>query len=279
MSLLEAVVLGALQGITEFLPISSSAHLVFVPWLFGWKDPGLAFDVALHIGTLAAVLAFFAPDWLQIGKGCIEALRARDMRSPEARIGLGLVLGTLPAGIAGLLFEHHIDEVFHSAEPAVRRHANLAIAMALGGVAILLWIADRNGTHRRGIDRTRPLDLVLIGIAQAAALIPGVSRSGATITAALFREFDRETAARLSFLLSAPIMLGAGAKKGLDLVTGKVPLGDPLPFAIGFLVSGVVGFLCIRFLLRWLQSHSTLVFVWYRIALGLLLVTFALSRG
>jgi len=273
----QAAILGLIQGLTEFIPVSSSAHLVFLPWLLGWPEPGIAFDVALHVGTLIALLIYFSRAWARLAVAGIGALARRDFRDPESRLGIGIVLGTLPAGIAGLLGEKKIDALFHADDPSGRRFAMLIIAAALAIVGFLMLAADRLGTQKRGLDEVTLKDSILIGFAQALALIPGMSRSGSTITAGLARGLDRGAAARFSFLLAAPIMAGAGLKKGLDLARGKIPMENPSLFAIGLGVSAVTGILCIHFLLRYLQRHSTSIFVWYRLALAAALVGVVIS--
>ena len=198
MGILHAVVFGVVQGLTEFIPISSSAHLILVPWLLGWPEPGLAFDVALHVGTLLALLVFFARDWARLAAGAARSIVSRDVSSPEARLTLGLVLGTIPAALAGVLGEGVIERWFHGDDPVGRTRGALLIAIALALLALALFLADRWTTHERPLADLRLRDAILIGCAQALALVPGVSRSGATITAGLWLRFDRATAARFS---------------------------------------------------------------------------------
>ena len=269
--LLQAIVLGIVQGLTEFLPISSSAHLVLFPWLFGWRDPGLAFDVALHIGTIAAVLLYFRRDLLGIVAALWRGIAARaPLAEPDARLGFLIVAGSLPAAIIGFLAEEPIDAFFH--RPEAQGLALAIIAAMLIGVGLLMALAERAARHRREIKDLRPRDALLIGLAQAAALVPGVSRSGSTLTAGLFLNFRRADAARFSFLLSLPITGGAALKQTADLVTAGVAPADRLPFVAGILASGLVGYACIAFLLRYLQRASTLVFTLYRVGLGLLIL-------
>lgn len=255
--------MGIAQGMSEFLPISSSAHLILVPWLLGWPDPGLTYDVALHVGTLAAILACFWRDWWDyLRHGLLGG------REPQRRLFWSLTLATAPAAAAGLLLQDLAETAFRA--PAL-------IAANLVVMGILLGLADRLRVRRAG----RSLESfglaagLLVGVAQALALVPGVSRSGVTITAALLLGFSREAAARFSFLLSAPVIGGAALLQLKDLPPAAA--ADPT-FAAGVLASGVAGFLSIRFLLRLLRGGDYLPFVWYRLALGALVLVVAASR-
>ncbi len=276
--LVQAIVLGAVQGLTEFLPISSSAHLVLVPWLLGWSDPGLSFDVALHLGTLAAALVYFWRDIVRIAVALARGLAIRKpLAEPDARLGLLIVAGSIPGAVAGYLGDKPIEAYFHRAE--AERSALVVIAVVLILMGLLLGLAELVARHRRGLEDLRLRDALVIGTAQMLALIPGVSRSGSTLTAGLFLELRRETAARFSFLLALPITFGAALKQALDLWQGGgVGAGDRAAFAVGVLVAGVVGFACIAFLLRYLRRNSTLVFTVYRVALGLLVLVLLLLR-
>ncbi|MDP9372871.1 MAG: undecaprenyl-diphosphatase UppP [Chloroflexota bacterium] len=269
--LLQAIVLGAVQGLTEFLPISSSAHLVLFPWLFGWRNPGLTFDVALHIGTIVAVLLYFRRDLLGIAAALWRGLAARaPLAEPDARLGLLIVAGALPAAVIGFLVARPVDDFFH--RPEAQGLALAIIAAMLIGVGLLMALAERIAGHRRPLKDLRLRDALIVGLAQAAALVPGVSRSGSTLTAGLFLNFRREDAARFSFLLSLPVTGGAALKKTLDVVAEGLAPADRLPFIAGILTSGLVGYVCIAFLLRYLQRASTLVFTLYRVGLGLLIL-------
>lgn len=285
MSWLEAIVLGLTQGLTEFLPISSSGHLIIVPWLFGWETPGLAFDAALHLGTLLAVFAYFWRDLLEMVRAVPTILRKRTalLRPDEsgnqqtffARLGLLLIIGSIPGGVFGLLAESRIDDLFHSTAHEDRAIVVLAILLAF--FAILLWVADRTGTETRPLESVRLRDAVVIGVAQAFALMPGVSRSGITLTAGLFRDFKRADAARFSFLLGIPLVSAAGLKGVADLLQA-----DPSGAEIGRIVAGMTtsaisGFIAIRFLLRYLQTSSTAVFVIYRIVASIVLIVLVVS--
>lgn len=277
MDLLQAVVLGIVQGLTEFLPISSSAHLIVVPLLLGWPQPGLAFDMALHLGTLVAVFSYFWHDLIQMAIALPRGLRnGRPLADPSSRLAIFLVLGSLPAGLAGLLFERAITERFYTDQGL--QGSLIVIAYTMIGLAALLWLAERRAASRRELKDVRFADALLIGLAQAAALVPGVSRSGSTITAGLSLGLSRPAAARFSFLLGLPIIFLAGLKQMFDLVrSGTVP-GELLPFVVGFISSAIVGYLCIKALLRYLQVRSTTIFVVYRIFFGLFLLALAVGR-
>jgi len=280
----QAIVFGIVQGLTEFLPVSSSAHLIVVPWLLGWESPGLAFDSALHLGTLTAVIVYFWRDLLAMALALPRALqhpvailRSDDANDLMPRLSPLIAIGTLPGLSIGLLGEGVIEDLYHPDGMAPNR-VIVAVACALIVLAILLFLAERMARHVRGLHSLRVPDALIIGLAQAAALIPGVSRSGATITAGLFRGLTREDAARFSFLLGAPIIAAAGAKGLLDIMTSGLDTGQLTVFAIGLATSALAGFAAIWGLLRYLQRSSTLVFVVYRIALGLLLLVLVAIR-
>ncbi|MHB8156422.1 MAG: undecaprenyl-diphosphatase UppP [Desulfocucumaceae bacterium] len=261
MSLFEAVVMGIVQGLGEFLPISSSAHLVLTPWAFGWKDPGLSFDVALHLGTLAAVMVFFWKDWILMAR---DGLQGR--KTNEGKMFWYLVVATLPGAFFGYMFEGYIETVFRNP---------LIIGILLIVMGIILYLVDKTSPAYKDLYRVGWKESVFIGISQAFALLPGVSRSGITMTAGRFMGLDRETAARFSFLLSTPIIAGAGVVKLKDLT----PSDLTLPFIAGVLVSAAVGFIAIRFLLRFLVSNSFNIFVIYRFVLGAVIIILSLYRG
>ena len=284
MTAIQAVILGIVQGLTEFMPISSSAHLVIIPWVFGWDDPGLAFDVALHLGTLVALLWFFAADWARLVRAGIASIVERRIGdNSDRRLAWLLVIGSIPGGIAGALAESKIEELFHqpSSPHAPQAMIVMAIVIALLGAALL--IAERVARHLRELDQVSLKDAIMIGFAQALAIFPGVSRSGSTITAGLALGFQREAAARFSFLLAAPIMVGAGLKSVLDVYSelkmGAMVQSELLPFAVGFVAAVISGYLCIKFLLQFLQRNSTDIFVYYRWLLAALLIILALGRG
>jgi undecaprenyl-diphosphatase len=268
MDITQAVVLGAVQGVTEFLPISSTAHLILVPWFMGWPDPGLVFDVALHLGTLVALLIYFRSEWLKLASSSFKLLRG-DTTDPKARIALFIVLATIPGALAGVLAEDFVETTLR--DPRV-------ISVTLILLAVVLVIAEVKGRHNKVLDDISRTDALTVGVAQALALIPGVSRSGVTITAGLFRGLQRDSAARFSFLLSTPIIGGAVVKNFVDIAQTGLPVEQLTPFIAGILVSGIVGYLSIAFLLRYLQNNDTFGFVYYRIMLGIV-VYLAFSSG
>lgn len=262
MSLLQAAILGLVQGLGEFLPISSSAHLVLVPWFFGWPDPGLAFDVALHMGTLIAVVLYFWRDWWQlIVKGFT------DVRSSQGRLFWYLAAASLPGAIAGLLLEKKAETVFRSP---------VLIAIMLMLMGILLYWADRRGTKNIEMNDVSFGTSLSIGVSQALAIIPGVSRSGITMTSGLMKGLTREGAAKFSFLLSTPIIFGAATVKLPHLVSD--PSNITADVAIGMLVSFITGIVSIGFLLRYVQTKNFIPFVWYRWILGALVLAVAIAR-
>ncbi len=276
MDLIQALVLGIVQGLTEFLPISSSAHLIIVPWLFGWKDPAITsvqFDVALHMGTLIAVVVYFWNDWRRLLGALFASLMERKIgTNVDRRTAWFVLLASIPAGIVGGLGESKIDDLFHEAKNL--RTGLIVIGIAMLVMATLLLLAERMGRHELDMSGLNLNTALGIGFAQALALIPGVSRSGGTITAGLFFGLKREAAARFSFLLATPVVLGAGLKKLYDLLKtpGGIPSGQQLGFVVGFLAAAIVGFLCIHFLLMYLQKRSTAPFIWYRYMLGIALI-------
>ena len=268
MDLVQAAVLGVVQGLTEFLPISSSGHLIMVPYLFGWPPHSQSFDLALHLGTLVALGWFFRLEWLGLVRGFVAGLLSSQARAndPNWHFALLVLLGSIPAGIIGVALEKPIEELFRS--PVL--NAGLLILFGL-----ILWLADRAGALRRSIKEIVWLDALVMGLAQALALMPGVSRSGITMTAGLLRGLDRTAAARFSFLLSGPIILGAALFK---LRTG-VPAAELSAALVGMAASAVVGFLAIGLLLKYLQRNSLLVFVIYRVLFGALVIGLAKVRG
>lgn len=284
MPTLQAIVLGLVQGLAEFIPVSSSAHLVIIPWLFGWSDPAitsLSFDVALHLGTLVAVIVFFAADWGRLIVAWFKSVFERRIGADQdRRMAWYLLLACIPGGLAGVLLEGRIEEGFHI-QP-IPRASMLSMAAGIFILGGLLWLADALSRRDRDFGTIRTRDALLIGLAQALAIFPGVSRSGATMTAGLALGLEREAAARFSFLLSAPIIAGAGLKSAWDLVqelqAGTVAKGELALMPVGFVVAALSGFLCIKFLLRFLQRHSTRVFTWYRWALAGLVLAVALAR-
>jgi undecaprenyl-diphosphatase len=260
-SALEAIVLGLTQGLTEFLPISSTAHLRVIPAFAGWKDPGAAFTAVTQLGTMAAVLLFFRRDLLRIGQAWLASLRDPDRRGDlDGRLGWYILLGTVPIGLVGLAFRDHI-------ETGARSLHLIGAALILLGLILLL--AERVARRDRGLASLRLRDGLVIGGAQALALVPGVSRSGATITAGLFLGLDRASAARYSFLLSVPAVVLSGALEFGSILLDRTATGAPLgALAAATVLAFVSGYATIAFLLRFLTTHSTAVFVGYRVVLG-----------
>ncbi|MHB1652732.1 MAG: undecaprenyl-diphosphatase UppP [Desulfitobacteriaceae bacterium] len=259
MTLFQALVLGVVQGLGEFLPISSSAHLILIPWLFGWKDPGLTFDVALHMGTLLAVVFYFWRDWLSLFRAAFSR-RA----SEEKHLFWYLVIATIPAGLFGLALESKAETLFR---------APILIGLLLILMGIVLYLADRR-PQARELDTMNLGDAAWIGLLQALAIIPGVSRSGSTMAAARWLNLSREAAARFSFLMSTPIILGAGVLKLRHLTLGSINL----PFLTGVISSFVVGILSISLLLRYLRRGNFGIFVVYRFILGIVVILLAFFR-
>lgn len=260
MSLLQAIVLGLVQAVTEFLPISSSGHLILVPRLLGWPDQGLAFDEAVHAGTLLATAAYFRRELRAMIAGLFASLRRPAETPPAGRLAWLLALGTLPAAFAGLLLQDWV---------ATEARNPLLIAGTMIGFGLLLGVADRLGRRDRGLEAVGVREALVIGLAQALALVPGTSRSGITITAGLFLGLERGAAARFSFLLSIPVGLLVAAHDLWQLARGGAPEAGLAPIGVAFAVSAVAAYLVIAGLLAWLRSRSLLVFVVYRVALGL----------
>jgi undecaprenyl-diphosphatase len=287
MVVLEAIILGIVQGLTEFIPISSSAHLIIVPWLFKWNDPALTslpFDVALHLGTLVAVLAFFAEDWVRLIRAGIASLVERRINpDPDRRLAWLLVVGSIPGGIAGVLMESRIEGWFHQANQPIKPSAMVAMGIIIALLGLALFLAERLARHVRRMNSLSFKDGLTIGLAQALAVFPGVSRSGSTITAGLAIGLKREDAARFSFLLSAPIIAGAGLKSLLDIYdayqANTLAHSDLVLFPVGVIAAAISGYLTIKYLLRFLQRNPTNVFVYYRWALAIFIVVVALARG
>jgi undecaprenyl-diphosphatase len=267
-------VLGITQGVTEFAPVSSSGHLILVPWLFGWSilnnpDLNKTFDVALHVGTLIGALIYFRRDVARYLSAWVTSIRRRGVATTDERIGWALVIGTIPGAIAGAAFESVIEDKL--GQPWL-----IAVMLAVFGV--LLYVVDRIAAQRRKVEQVTVRDGVILGVAQALALQPGVSRSGVTITAGRAVGLDRPSAARISFLFSLPIIAGAGLFKGVDLARTGLPSGMAAPFAWGVLSSAVSGFLVIAFLLSYLRRHDFLPFLIYRLgAAAFILIIIAMG--
>jgi undecaprenyl-diphosphatase len=271
MPLAHVIVLAVVQGLTEFLPVSSTAHLYLSSWLLGWKAESLDFDISLHIGTLIAVLVYFLPDWIQIiGQGLgMNFGSDEDLKLNRGLLWL-LVIGTIPAGIAGVLLNKY-------AESTWRNPILMASMMII--VGILMWLADRGARHMRHIASIHLPDALAVGLAQAFAVIPGVSRSGSTISAGLARGLTREAAARFSFLLSTPIIAGAAAKDLYDTYKESGLHGFVNPtFLTAIAVSAVTGWLVIAWFLHYLRRSSLMPFVYYRIIFGIIVLALAFIR-
>jgi undecaprenyl-diphosphatase len=268
MTYLQGLVLGVVQGVTEFLPISSSGHLVLVPYIFGWPDQGLAFDAVMHLGTIAALVAYFRFELLAM----VSSSAGGGSLAGPRRLALLLVVATIPAALAGLAFEEVIE---------ARLRLPLVVALSTVGWALVMLAADRLAARTR--DATRGEQNVgwgqglVTGCAQALALIPGTSRSGITITAGLFSGLDRTTAARFSFLLGIPVTAGAGGVKAFNLLKAGVPADDRGPLAVALVAAFLSGWASVWFLVKYLQRNSLVPFVVYRIALGIVLIAIVLG--
>ena len=261
MDFLQAIILGLVQGLGEFLPISSSGHLVLVPWIFDWKDPGLSFDVALHFGTLVAVVGYFWKDWFNIFKEAKE----KGTKNFKNSLLFFIIIATIPGVIIGLLLNDYAETIFRS--PII-----IALTLSIGG--LLLYLVDKKMKHQDDLNLMSWKTALWIGLVQAIAIIPGVSRSGITITAALALGISRKDSARFSFLLSTPIILGAVILKAGDFLSSSFS-----PEAIvGMIVAGVSGFLAIAGLIKFVQKGSYAVFFWYRLALAVVIVLFLVFR-
>jgi undecaprenyl-diphosphatase len=267
MTLFQALVLGVVQGLAEFLPISSSAHLALAPWLLGWPQPGLAFDASLHLGTLVAVLWFFQEEWRRLITAALEMVRTRRVETETQRRVLFLIVASIPGGLAGLLLADYAATVFR--HPAITGTALIALG-------IILWAVDRWAPRTRDIDAMRWTDALAMGLAQVVALVPGVSRSGSTMTAGRALGLHRESAAVFSFLMSMPITLAAVA---LELPKALRAEGVALPLLVGVVASGVSGWLAIAVLLRYVSRHSFGAFALYRLVFGAFVLTMVYLRG
>lgn len=279
MNVIEAIIIGAIQGLTEFLPISSSAHLEVIPWFFGWETPGLTFDVSLHLGTLVALLAYFWRDWCNMIRAFFASRRMdqndyvkkfSEQERSDASLIIPIIIACIPAGISGVLFEGIL-------EASIRSHP-VYISLPLMAMGLLLFIADKMGKMQKDMHQLSFWDCIMIGIAQAFALIPGVSRSGITITAGLLCGLKRDAAARFSFFLGAPIILGAAGYKLMDIVIHGIPASEIKLFISGTLSAAAFGYLCIGFLLDYLKKRNMNIFVIYRFLLGAAIISVYLIR-
>jgi undecaprenyl-diphosphatase len=262
--LVQALVMGIVQGLTEFLPVSSSGHLIVVPYLLGWHDPfidSLAFSVMLHMATLVALLVYFRTEWLRLVPAGLAALRDRSFRGdPDRRLAWLLLVATIPAVIFGVLLNDVIEREFRTPE-------RVALTLVIG--AAILWLADRIGRHLRELDAVTFPMAFGIGVAQAFALVPGISRSGISISAGLFAGLTREAAARFSFLMATPVIAGAGGWEALKLIRGEAGVDVSIgPLLVGMAAALIAGLAAIEITLRYLRTHNVTVFVVYRIALA-----------
>ncbi len=266
MTLFQAIVLGIVQGLAEFLPVSSSAHLTLTPYFLGWTDPGLAFDVALHFGTLVALVWYFRAEWVELTASAFRMLRTRRIDSVHDKRLIFLIVATIPGGIAGKLLNDYAESTFRSP---------LLIASALAIMGVLLWAADRFAPRSRSIDEITMRDAILVGLAQCMALIPGVSRSGATITAGRALNLDRPSAARFSFLMSMPITFAAVVLKVPEAIRAE---GFSTPLIAGVLAAFISSWFAITVLLRYISKHSFGVFALYRLVLAGVVVATVFAR-
>jgi undecaprenyl-diphosphatase len=271
MDLFQVIVLAVVQGATEFLPISSSGHLALIPWLFGWTDPGLTFDIALHVGTLVAVLLFFFRDWVQILLQGFGLSWGSDPQLKQNRFLLWyLAIASIPGGIIGLLFDRQAEEEWRSP---------FLIGSMMVAIGLVMWAAERMGKCRKNIGQVTFVDSAVIGLSQALAIVPGTSRSGITMASGLFRYLDRPAAARFSFLLATPIITGAAASKLFHMLRhGGIPAEMRTPFALGIGVSALTGCLVIAFFMKYLQRHTFRVFILYRLIFGIIVIALAFFR-
>ena len=267
MTLFQAIVLGLVQGLAELLPISSSAHLALTPYFFGWTDPGLAFDVALHAGTLLALSWYFRDEWRRMFVSAWRISSTRRVDSIDDRLLVYLVVATIPAAVAGVLLDDYAETVFRA--PAI-------MGTTLIVMGIVLWAVDRWSARVRVLNEVRMSDAIIVGLAQVLALVPGVSRSGSTITAGRLLQLDRPTAARFSFLMSMPITLAAVVLKAPEAIRTE---GFSLPLLAGVLAAAVSSWLAITVLLRYISRHSFGVFAVYRLILGIVVFATIAARS
>jgi undecaprenyl-diphosphatase len=270
---IQALVMGLVQGLTEFIPVSSSGHLVLVPWLFGWKDPfidSVAFTVILHMGTLLALLVYFWRDWMTLIPAGLAAVRDRSLNNdPNRKMALMLVVATIPAVLVGPIFESKLEEL-------VREPARIALMLCVG--AAILWLADRWGSKERDMESLTFRESLIIGVAQVVALVPGISRSGVSISAGLFLGLTRESAARFSFLMATPVIGGAGVWEARKFLTHEAgPSPEMNVIVIGFLTALVSGFFAIRFMLAFLRRQPVTAFVVYRVIAAIAVLLILLS--
>lgn len=261
MNIFQAIIYGIIQGITEFLPVSSTAHLTLLPWIAGWKDPGVSFDVALHIGTAAAVILFFIKDWVRIIKAGFSSPHSKD-----GKLFWFVVLATIPGGIAGVILDKYMSNIRNP----------LLIGIMLIIMGIFLYAADKLGKNDTTLENMTARKSLAVGLAQVLAVIPGVSRSGITMTVGRFAGITRESAAKFTFLMSAPIILADALYHAKDMVSSQI---DTIPFIAAILTSAIVGALSIKFLLNYLKNKGFTVFTIYRFAFGAFIILMFVFRG
>ena len=269
MSVLRAILLGLLQGFTEFLPVSSSGHLTLIPWFLHWEDPGLTFDALVHLGTLVAIVFYFRADILALLRAWWDSLRTRQAKTTEARLAWLIILSAIPAGLLGFFLEDFFEQLFA---------APLAVSILLLVTGGLIWISERLGRRVMPLAQMGWRDALSIGVAQGFAIAPGISRSGATISAGLLRGLERDAAARFSFLMVIPVIAGAAGFQMLDAVSAGLSLADGLSLVAGFMAALVSGYVAIRFLLGYVRQHSLRPFAYYVWAVGLLGIALSVLR-
>jgi len=276
MSLFQALIMGIVQGLTEFIPVSSSAHLVLVPWALGWSGNTLAFDTMLHWGTLLAVGVYFWSDWISLAKGFFRSLTTSGpwntkpggrLHETSSKLAWWVILATIPAALIGFAFEGFFEALFSSVA---------AVGFFLLVTALILFLAERFTHGWRPLREMRPSDALLVGLAQAGAIVPGISRSGSTISMGMARNLTREAAARFSFILSAPAILGAGLLQLTKLASEGITGSDVAVMAVGFVAAAVTGYLCIKYLLAYLRRGSLYVFSAYCAVVGAIVLAITL---
>ncbi|MEM7773343.1 MAG: undecaprenyl-diphosphate phosphatase [Cyanobacteria bacterium P01_A01_bin.37] len=273
LGLFKSVVLGIVQGLTEFLPISSTAHIKAVPVALGWGDPGVSFTAVIQLGSIAAILSYFWKDVVQVVSGMVRAIAQSDYQSSDFRIGTGIIIGTLPIVVLGLMMKVLIPDLDNS---PIRSMGAIAVASIV--MSLLLALAEQIGTRKRNTEKLCMRDGILMGFAQALALIPGVSRSGSTLTAGLFMGLERATAARFSFLLGIPAITASGLVEMKTLVEEGFGGIGMIPLVGGLIAAAISSYVAIAWLLRYLQNNNTWVFVWYRLGFGVAILG-ALALG
>jgi undecaprenyl-diphosphatase len=273
MSVWQAIVIGVVQGFTEFLPISSTAHVKIVPVMLGWGDPGVAFTAVIQLGSIAAILWYFWADLVQVTTGMVIAVRDRNYDDPDFRLGMGILVGTLPLIVGGIFVKVFIPDYDNS---FLRGSATIAVVSIV--MAGLLGIAETVGSRIRTFESLKFHDGITMGLGQALAIIPGVSRAGATLTAGLFMGLERATAARFSFLMGIPAIVLAGVVEMKDFFDAGTPTVSLVPLAAGMMATVISSYLSIVWLLGFLKRHTTWVFVWYRLAFGLFILA-AIALG